>query len=200
MLMGKLILLVLSVFLVLPVSAQTFNSEGTIKKCQDADGNWHYGDHASFECEQNSRITEIDMEGDTVGEIEAPPTPEELEAKLRAEEQMSEQVEAEAAQKRTDQRLLITYDNADRILQTRDALLAALDSAIEADQILKDRLADELKKLRNSGNPNDAGNISSVEQQIADFDEAIRDRLAKRELAREKYDLDYKRYKELTGT
>ena len=191
--MGRLISLLLCVMFALPVSAQT------IKKCQDAEGNWHYGDHAALECEQTGRITEIDEQGDKVGEEEAPPTQEELDAKMRAEEQASEQEEAEDALQRLDQRLLVTYDSSESILLTRDSLLAAIDSATEADQILKDRLKDELKKLEANGDEADMGNIESLKLQIADFDEAIRNRMAKREIAKAKYDMEYKRYAELTG-
>ena len=192
--MSRLTSILLSLFLVLPVSADT-----TIKKCQDAEGKWHYGDHAAFECEQSARVTEIDEEGQKVREIDAPPTQEELDAKLRAEEQMSEQEESEAVQARLDQRLLVTYDNPDSILVTRDALLAAIDSATEADRILRDRLKDEYNEVQARGIEDDVARLESIKRQIADFDEAIKDRLAKREIAREKYDIDYKRYKELTG-
>jgi hypothetical protein len=191
--MGRLISLLLCVMFAMPVSAQT------IKKCQDAEGKWHYGDHAALECEQKGRITEINEKGDTVGSTEAPPTQEELDAKMRAEEQASEQEEAEDALKRLDQRLLITYDSSESILLTRDALLAAIDSATEADQILRDRLDDELKKLEANGDEADAGSIASLKLQIEDFNEAIRNRLAKREIAKSKYDMEYNRYKGLIG-
>ena len=190
--MARLISILLPLVFILPVSAQT------IKKCQDADGSWHYGDHASFECEQSSRVTEIDERGLKVGEIEAPPTQEELDAKRRAEQQVSMQEASEAIQQRLDQRLLITYDSPESILLTRDALLAALDSAIEADQILKGRLVEELERLEGSKDSTDIANAESIKNQIAQFDEAIRDRRAKRELAREKYDMEHKRYMELT--
>lgn len=197
--MGRLITFLISVFLILPVSAQT------IKKCQDADGKWHYGDHAAMECEQSARVTEIDEEGDMVSETDAPPTQEELDAKLRAEEQMVEQEEAAAVQARMDQRLLVTYESADRILQTRDALLAAIDSAIDADQILRQRLIGELGKLE-STKDGETGELlatpeelDSLRQQIADFDASVRDRRAKRKIAEDKYDLEHKRFQELTG-
>lgn len=197
--MGRLITFLISVFLILPVSAQT------IKKCQDADGKWHYGDHAAMECEQSARITEIDEEGDMVSETDAPPTQEELDAKLRAEEQMVEQEEAAAVQARMDQRLLVTYESADRILQTRDALLAAIDSAIDADQILRQKLIGELGKLE-STKDGETGELlatpeelDSLRQQIADFDASVRDRRAKRKIAEDKYDLEHKRFQELTG-
>ena len=49
--MIRLVVLAVTVFCAFPVYAETF------KKCQDADGNWHYGDQAAQECEL-SRITE----------------------------------------------------------------------------------------------------------------------------------------------
>ncbi len=191
--MSRLIPLLLGLFLIVPVSAQT------IKKCQDANGKWHYGDHAAFECEQSSRITEIDEEGRQVGEVEAPPTQEELNAKLHAERQLSEQENTDANQKRLDQRLLITYENPESILLTRDALLAAIDSAVDADRDLKDQLTDELRRIEASGGPNAAENAASVKQQIADFDEAIQARLATKEIAKNRYEMEHRRYKELTG-
>jgi hypothetical protein len=191
--MSRLIPLLLGLFLIVPVSAQT------IKKCQDANGKWHYGDHAAFECEQSSRITEIDEEGRQVGEVEAPPTQEELNAKLHAERQLSEQEKTDANQKRLDRRLLITYENPESILLTRDALLAAIDSAVDADRDLRDQLTDELRRIEASGGPNAAENAASVKQQIADFDEAIQARLATKEIAKNRYEMEHRRYKELTG-
>ncbi len=191
--MSRLIPLLLGLFLIVPVSAQT------IKKCQDANGKWHYGDHAAFECEQSSRITEIDEEGRQVGEVEAPPTQEELDAKLQAERQLSEQENTDANQKRLDQRLLITYENPESILLTRDALLAAIDSAVDADRDLREQLTDELRRIEASGGPNAEENAESIRQQIADFDEAIQARLATKEIAKNRYDMEHRRYIELTG-
>lgn len=191
--MSRFIPLLLGLFLIVPVSAET------IKKCQDANGKWHYGDHAAFECEQYSRITEIDEEGYKVGEVDAPPTQEELDAKIRAERQLSEQENTDAKQKRLDQRLLITYENPERILQTRDALLAAIDSAVDADRELRDQLTVELRRIEASGGPNAVENAESIRQQIADFDEAIQARLATKEIAKNRYEMEHRRYKELTG-
>jgi hypothetical protein len=189
--MNKLVFLVVSFLCTLPVSAQTTQ---TIKKCQDAEGNWHYGDHAAFECEQSSRVTEMDEGGGTVGETEAPPSQEELDARQRAEQQAAEQDIVEAKQRRLDQKLLITYDNADSIATIRDALMAAMDSGIEANQDLKQRLVDVLDKI-------EAGSelAESLRREIAVFDDDTQDRLTKRELIRKKYNEEYERYKELTG-
>ena len=192
--MKKLVFLVVSFLCTLPVSAQTTQTTQTIKKCQDTEGNWHYGDHAAFECEQSARVTEMDEGGGTVGETDAPPTQEELDARQRAEQQAAEQDIVEAKQKRLDQKLLITYDNADSIATVRDALMAAMDSGIEANQDLKQRLVDELDNI-------EAGSelAMSLRREIAVFDDDTQDRLTKRELIRKKYTTEYERYKELTG-
>jgi len=189
--MNRLIVLLAAFFFLLPVAAQS------IKKCQDADGKWFYGDHAASQCER-SRITEIDEQGATIGETDAPPTQEELDAKQRAQEQMVEQAVVKANQRRLDQRLLITYDNPDSIVRTRDALLAAIDSAIEADQVLKEHLDAELDKIKASGEAGASDQAESLRSQIAAFDDAIQERLTQRELVRKKYDTDHRRYLELT--
>jgi len=189
--MNRLIVLLAAFFFLLPVAAQS------IKKCQDADGKWFYGDHAASQCER-SRITEIDEQGATIGETDAPPTQEELDAKQRAQEQMVEQAVVKANQRRLDQRLLITYDNPDSIVRTRDALLAAIDSAIEADQVLKEHLDAELDKIEASGEAGASDQAESLRSQIAAFDDAIQERLTQRELVRKKYDTDHRRYLELT--
>ncbi len=190
--MSKLILLVVSLLYITPVSAQTAQ---TFKKCQDAEGKWFYGDNAAFECEQSSRVTVIDEGGATVGEIEAPPNQEELDARQRAEEQMAEQALVEANQRRLDQKLLSIYDSADSITRARDALVAAMDSAIEANYDLKQRLVDELDRIEAGSEQAEA-----ILREMADFDDATQDRLTKRELIRKKYNEEYKRYKALTGS
>lgn len=193
--MSKLVLLVVSLLCILPVSAQ---DTPTFKKCQDAEGKWHYGDHAALECEQSSRITEMDEVGNTIGQTEAPPTQEELDAKQRAEEQVSEQEIVEANQRRLDQKLLNTYDSAENIRRTRDALLAFIDSSIEGNGDLKQRLVDVLDEIEAGGQPLTPEQPELLRQQIADYDIAIQDSVTKRQLVLKKYDADYERYLELT--
>lgn len=189
--MIRLVVLAVSMCLSLPVSAETF------KKCQDADGNWHYGDQAARECEQ-SRITEIDGSGTQLQEIEAPLTKEELEAKQRMEEKLAEQKRIERENKALDLRLLATYDSHESIIRTRDALLNAIDSGIAADQSLRDQLDQELAATMAGGAKVTDKNVAELRVQIEEFDKSIRNRLATRELARERYDFELSRYQELT--
>lgn len=189
--MIRLVVLAVSMCLLLPVSAETF------KKCQDVDGNWHYGDQAAQECEQ-SRITEIDGSGTQLNEIEAPLTKEELEAKQRMEEKLAEQRRVEREKKALDLRLLATYDSHESIIRTRDALLNAIDSGIAADQSLRDQLDQELAATMAGGAKVTDKQVAELRVQIEEFDKSIRNRLATRELARERYDFELSRYQELT--
>ncbi|MDJ0958308.1 MAG: hypothetical protein QNI91_15685 [Arenicellales bacterium] len=189
--MIRLVALAVTVFCALPVYAETF------KKCQDADGNWHYGDQAAQECEL-SRITEIDGSGTHLNEIEAPLTEEELAARERMNEKLAEQKRMEAEKKALDQRLLVTYDSDESIIRTRDALLNAIDSGIEADQTFRERLDEELADAIASGVKETDRKVVELRLQIEEYDKSIRDRLAARELARERYDLELSRYQELT--
>ena len=66
-----------------------------IKKCQDADGKWHYGDIAVEECE-NSKITTLTDRGFIKEEEAAPKT----EAELRAEAEEQALMEKEEREKR----------------------------------------------------------------------------------------------------
>jgi len=193
--MNKLVLLVVSLLCILPVSAQ---DTPTFKKCQDADGKWHYGDHAAFECEQSSRVTEMDEGGNTVGHTDAPPTQEELDARQRAEEQAAEQEIVEANQRRIDQKLLNIYDSAENIRRTRDALIAFLDSSIEGNEDLRQRLVDVLDEIEAGELPVTPDQPELLRQQIAEYDIAIQESLTKRRVVQKKYDADYQRYLELT--
>lgn len=191
--MNKLILLLFSFCCMAPVSAQT------IKKCQDTDGKWHYGDHAAEECER-ARITELDESGTQLRQIKAPPTKEELDAKERMEDKMAEQQRMDREQNALDQRLLATYESVESISRTRDALLAAIDSVIATDQDLKKRIEKELVGLQgDDGEPEDTEVAAELRLRIDDFDRAIRDQLAKREQVKHRYNRDLARYRELTG-
>ena len=81
--MKRLALALVCALCALPVYSQT------IKKCQDEEGKWHYGDNAAEECER-SRVTEIDESGALVKHVKAPPTQEELDAKRELDARLAE--------------------------------------------------------------------------------------------------------------
>ena len=185
-------------FLTCLVLAHGYAHAETIKKCQDAEGKWHYGDQAAAACEL-SNIMEIDGEsGVQIKQIDAPPTPEELAAKERMEQKLVEQQRLDDEQKALDQRLLATYDNHESIIRTRDAMLAAIDSAIAADQSLKEQLDKELASLISQGEGGSGETVDELKLRIEQFEKSIRERLATRESTRERYDMQLSRFQELT--
>lgn len=100
-----------------------------IKKCKDADGNWHYGDLAVAACKQ-SKITTLNDRGYIESERSAPKTEQELKAeadalaKREAEEKIRKAEEAERF------RILTVYENESDIDRQRDNQLNSVDSNI----------------------------------------------------------------------
>jgi len=66
------------------------SSAHAIKKCQDDDGKWHYGDVAVHECE-SSKVTTLSDRGFIESELDAPKTDEEI----AAEKEQLAAIEAE---------------------------------------------------------------------------------------------------------
>lgn len=101
-----------------------------IQKCQDAEGNWHYGDQAAEACAR-SEIEKLDrVTGVRVGTTAPPPTSEELTAQREAESRAAE-AEQERLDRRLDEdRLLATYDNEQQIIDARERHLSGIDNEI----------------------------------------------------------------------
>jgi hypothetical protein len=171
-------------------------AQATITKCQDADGNWHYGDFAAEACAQDSKITEIDQRGIQVRETDAPPTQQEIDARKKAEEQARLEAEREAEQRRRDNQLLQTYDSAAAIEEARDARLDALDREMESHLLFQQDLVDEKESLKN--NEQDSERMSSLDEQIQQYDQAIAKLKSERQAIIDEYDADLERYRALT--
>ncbi|MDH3282101.1 MAG: hypothetical protein OEQ18_13365 [Gammaproteobacteria bacterium] len=143
---------------------------GTIKKCQDAHGKWHYGDFAAQACAQ-TKITEIDNQGLKVKEQDAPPTAAELQE--RRDQAADAEKAATAAREREllRKRILGTYDSEESIVRTRDNRVKALNQAIETDRKLRGRLVARLNRIKRDQSL--ADDAESVKHQIAEYDNAI---------------------------
>lgn len=166
----------------------------TITKCQDSEGNWHYGDFAADACAEDGTITEIDERGVKVKESEAPPTQEELDAQEAAREQQEQEAARRERQEAEDQRLLQTYDSTQAIVDARDQRVSAINQEIESHELFRQDLVDEKQRLDGDGD-----RVAELEGQIEQYDEAIRRLQQEREETRQKYNRDLERYRELTG-
>jgi len=118
-----------------------------IKKCQDASGNWHYGDKADELCAK-SNVIELDKSGVQRKVIARPKTEAELkamESRRAAEEQAKK--EAEELEKR-DQQLLITYSTEEDITTARDRRLREMDTQIKGTENTIESLKKSLTRLQ----------------------------------------------------
>ena len=157
-------------------------SAGTIKKCQDEKGQWHYGDTAAAACAK-SKVIEINQEGIKKREIAAPPTEKELKEKAKHAAEAKKRAVVEAEQKRRDKRLLATYGHEKDIAYVRDRKLRRIDATIQASQrtitsfqaILK-RLEGQAAREQRSGGKISAAtaeNITQTKNQIAEHEKVI---------------------------
>lgn len=118
-----------------------------IKKCQDADGKWHYGDTAVDECER-SKVTTLNNRGFISSEDEAPKTQEELAAeeaslaKERAEEQRIEEEKAER------ERLLSIYQTEADIDRQLDNQIYSVDSSIAVHKVYLKGMQEKVDRLK----------------------------------------------------
>jgi len=115
-----------------------------IKKCQDSEGNWHYGDFAVHACSQ-SKITTLDARGNITEEQEAPLTDQEKQAQAEALRLEKEQLAKETAQREERNRILSIYETEADIERQRDNQLYSVQSNIDVTKAyiksLKDRQA-----------------------------------------------------------
>lgn len=105
------------------------NSAHAIKKCKDADGNWHYGDMAVQECE-NSKVTTLNERGFVTDEDPAPKTAEEIQAERELEEEEARKLVEEQAAKEERERILSVYETEKDIDRQRDNQLRSVQSNI----------------------------------------------------------------------
>ena len=168
----------------------------TIKKCQDANGTWHYGDFAAQECER-AKVTEINQRGITVKETARLPTKDELDAKKAEQEKAKEEKSRLAAIRKEEQRLLATYESLDAIVRARDDRVIAIDKEVATNEALKERLVKEDKQLARGKDPRQQKRLKEVRDQIASFDEANARLTVERQEVIERYNALYMRYQAL---
>lgn len=179
-------------------------------KWVDDQGTVHYSDSLPADEAQRRRDREIKSEtGVTVDVIEAPPTPEELEARRRAERAAEAAAQVRREQERRDRNLLMTFQSAEEIEQARDSRLQVIDSQAQlieqrTETLLERREAERERavRLERSG----GGDPGPVYERIAELDRrieqnrrAIAEKKADKARIRERFNRDLARFRELTG-
>jgi chromosome segregation ATPase len=151
-----------------------------IKKCQDADGNWHYGDTAVDECER-SKVTTLNSRGFIASEDEAPKTQEEIaaeEASLAKERAEEKRLEEEKAER---ERLLSVYQTEADIDRQLDNQMYSVDSSIAVHKVylkgMKDKVARLVEKKstqKGAAAKRTQGEIDKAEAKINESEEELK--------------------------
>lgn len=163
-----------------------------IKKCQDAQGRWHYGDSAAESCA--SKVTVMDQRGLKMKEIAAPLTEAELAAKEKAEANAEAERESKEAQQKRDRQLLATYAAEEDIRIGRDRRIHDLDAHVRAAEDTLKTLRAARDRMQTQGD--DAG-LAKSDAQIARHEAALAERKKEREAIEKQYEADVARYREL---
>ncbi len=142
---------------VLLLSMFPFSSAYAIKKCQDAQGKWHYGDIAVAEC-QRSKVTTLNSRGFIAKEKEAPKTPEQLQKEaeqLQKEKEAQELRDAEIAIKQAEEdernRILSIYETEADIDRQRDNQINSVDSNIAVHKAYVKAVNAKVERLKLKG-------------------------------------------------
>lgn len=183
--------------------------EVKIKKCRDAQGKWHYGDHAAAECAR-SKVIEMSGAGIRTKVDRAPATEEELQERARQETEAVEERKRAAEQARRDKQLMATYGHEDDIKYIRDRKLAQIESTIAATtETLKPlraalaRMEAEVAKAKSGGKAGvkeAAAQITKTKAQIARHEAAMAAKRREQEAIRNQAEADLKRYRELKAS
>lgn len=176
-----------------------------ISKCQDANGKWHYGDNAAAAC-GDAKITVFDKKGIKVDEIDSPPTAAEVEARRAAKERQKRENQLEKEREEARKRILRVYPDEASILRARDQRIAGIDKQIKLDETLLDDLRLEMNQLESRKPPTDKKakqnyqkRKQSLQQQIDDYNNALRQLRRNREATNSKYQVILEEFWDLTG-
>ena len=182
---------------------------GTIKKCKDDSGQWHYGDDAAAAC-ANTQIIEMNNQGMTKNVIDAPPSASDLDEFRKKQLDAEKAKEAAAEQKKRDKTLLDTYAVEDDIIYARDRQVAQLNNSIQSGEetlksltAVRDRMraaATEEKEAKGSVSKNTLANLERAEKQVEQHTENLNAKRKEVAEIRKRYDADLQRYRELKGT
>jgi len=181
---------------------------GTIKKCKDESGQWHYGDDAAAAC-ANSKIIEMNNQGMTKKVIDAPPSASDLDEFRQKQLAAEKAKEAAAEQKKHDKTLLDTYAVEDDIIYARDRQVAQLNNSIQSGEetlksltAVRDRMrtaATEEKETKGSVSKSTMENLGRAEKQVEQHSENLDKKRKEVVEIRSRFDADLKRYRELKG-
>jgi len=143
-------------------------SSAQMKKCQSADGKWHYGDIAVAECNR-TKVTTLNERGFIEKEREAPKTPQQIqEEKDQAEIIAKEEARLQAIEDERN-RILSIYETEADIDRQRDNKINAVANNIKVHKAYLKSVTTKIERLKAKG-----ASLSgfSKEQNAKEIDEA----------------------------
>lgn len=176
---------------------------GSIKKCKDAQGRWHYGNSAAKACAR-SQVIEFKAGKVTKTIHKAPPTRKELDAakaEEKAAELKKEQLAEQAAQ---DKVLAASYAIEDDIIYERNRKLKDLQAGIDSSNAtltsltaVRDRVQKraEEEKSGKGVSKNTSKTLASAERQVKRHERVIEEKALELEEMKSYYDNALKRYR-----
>jgi hypothetical protein len=144
-----------------------FSFAHAIKKCQDSDGNWHYGDIAVAQCNK-SKVTTLNDRGFIASEKDAPKTPEQIQKE--ADEKAKAEAEVERIQAEEDERIRIlsVYETEADIDRQRDNQIGSVNSNIAVHQAYVKSVSARIQRLEKKGADFTGGRKELNLEQIAE--------------------------------
>ena len=118
-----------------------------IKKCQDENGHWHYGNFADDACGL-TEVTSLNEKGSIIGTEPPPPTQQQLDDRAKAENEAASIKAIKDKQHRRANSLVQIYGSEDVINSTRDRKLESIDNNLEVMRKLKVGIESDINKLK----------------------------------------------------
>lgn len=178
-----------------------------IMKCKDANGLWHYGDHAAAACTQSrSKVIEFSTKNGTQKVLKGAPTKKEL--KVEEQEKLAKEAakKRQAEQARQDKILRDSYATEQDIIFERDRKVKELQDAIDSGestvkslQAVLDRTQKRVddEKSRGKVSRSSQKTLAMAEKQVKEHEAALADKRQELVDLRKKYDGDLKRFREM---
>lgn len=182
-----------------------FSSAHAIKKCQDANGNWHYGDIAVSQCKK-SKVTTLNERGFITNEKDAPKTEEQLQQEKQANAKVLEIAAAKKAEEDERNRILSVYETEADIDRQRDNQIDSVVSNIAVHKAYLKSVGGRIERLKVKSPELTGFRKKRNEEEIAEAESKIKvsnielKKLEKQKvLIMERFDREKKVFRELTS-
>jgi hypothetical protein len=158
-----------------------------IKKCQDENGMWHYGNFADQAC-GTTDVIKLNSKGSVVGVEKPPPTQEELDKKNKKNKEAAELAKKKKKQRQHDENIIQIYGSVQVIESTRDRKLESIDNNLEISRTLKTGTESDLEDLKTRKSTKKVKKlIKERENAIKSYNSVIKQSL----LARDELEIKY---------